>query len=545
MAVREKRVPSGKSWYETFEDVKFREERDSKLGPDSKQRRSHKSRLMKMLRRNKKKKKKGKLTLKKKYPRYSSNTMDSSSSPARVTVVDHLFMVDVSDGPVAKRTFADFIWLRRCLKAMFPGVALPGLPPAIGGFLFSRNDVEEKTSQGLEKYINTLLSTPYLRESEPFVLFVSSKKGFKTEKIRIENQLKAQGYTKVLMRYKKIFPRAFAMATSRRESVASMKLRVDRLRSFVESSKGPAEKLLSSSRELHEALVPLEIFAKAAIRQAALDSSLAEDLGFDFKVPPARLQNEGALRECREAWKRNFASHFEWEAQQADPLLESMEYHGVLLKSYHRADEQKLKFSRGSRAERASEQAETLLTLARVVTELILNLGCNDAWDNRRRRFEFEMQRFGKAQHKAMVALEKAIGSSEELSESAKRLNGKGDADSDEEEEEEEEFQEIYADDIEEDVRGRGLSIRHRGESQIAVVRNTLDHDQDPEGNPPGSPRRSTASLSACSSQSVPIMQVLAAMQTMARPKAGSRVYESCASGEGDPGSLRESALTH
>jgi len=451
MAVREKRAPSGKSWYETFEDVKFREERDSKLGNDAKQRPSHASRLMKMLRRNKKKKKKGKLTLKKKYPRYSSNTMDSSSSPARVTVVDHLFMVDVSDGPVAKRSFADFIWLRRCLKAMFPGVALPGLPPAIGGFLFSRNGVEEKTSQGLEKYVNTLLSTPYLRESEPFVLFVSTKKGFKTEKIRIENQLKTQGYTKVLLRYKKIFPRAFAMAAAQGESAVSMKKRVNRFRSFIESSKGPSEMLFSSSKKLHNALAPLERFAKAAIMQSELDSNVAKHLGYEFKIPPVKLKNEAALNECRAAWKLNFASHFEWEAQQADPLLESMEYHRVLLHSYHRAYEQKLKFPPGSqsqRAERASEQAKTLLMLARVVTELILNLGCNDAWDNRRRRFEFEMQRFGKAQHKAMVALKSAMGPSNETrtaSVGENKNNRNRDADSDEDLEEEEEFQEIYA----------------------------------------------------------------------------------------------------
>mmetsp|Transcript_12404 Transcript_12404/g.23754 ORF Transcript_12404/g.23754 Transcript_12404/m.23754 type:complete len:149 (+) Transcript_12404:29-475(+) len=148
-----------------------------------------------------------------------------------------------------------------------------------------------------------------------------------------------------------------------------------------------------------------------------------------------------------------------------------------------------------------------------------------------------------------MVALKSAMGPSNETrtaSVGENKNNRNRDADSDEDLEEEEEFQEIYANDIEEDARGRNLSLRRRGESQVAVVRNTIEHDPDPEGVPPGSPRRSTASLSMCSSQSVPVMQVLAAMQTLARPKTDSRPCDSsCVSGEGDPGSARGSSLTH
>lgn len=66
---------------------------------------------------------------------------------AKVSLRDHLYVVNLPRGAgTVRRRFGDVLWLNRALRATFPGITLPVLPPAVGGFLFS-NPEEELTAR--------------------------------------------------------------------------------------------------------------------------------------------------------------------------------------------------------------------------------------------------------------------------------------------------------------------------------------------------------------------------------------------------------------
>ena len=74
---------------------------------------------------------------------------------------------------IVNRRYSDFIWLRDCLKSLFPGDILPLLPKKkIGNRRFEK-DFLEKRKNGLQKFINEIINNEKYKATEVLIIFLS------------------------------------------------------------------------------------------------------------------------------------------------------------------------------------------------------------------------------------------------------------------------------------------------------------------------------------------------------------------------------------
>ena len=74
---------------------------------------------------------------------------------------------------MVNRRYSDFIWLRDCLKSLFPADILPLLPKKkIGNRRFEK-DFLEKREKGLQKFINKIANNERYKATEVLIIFLS------------------------------------------------------------------------------------------------------------------------------------------------------------------------------------------------------------------------------------------------------------------------------------------------------------------------------------------------------------------------------------
>jgi len=392
-------------WYESFSDIKHRQTLESTF-KDSRRKSGGTQHISKhshsLSKRNSRK-----ATVGKRYP-----TFTLPRNPASVALVDHCFVVYITDGPVAKRRFADFLWLERCLRLAFPCVPLPYLPPPIGSFFFRNPTDEHKTRETLERFIRIVLATPFLRESVPFVNFVAKKSSFKASKNKIESQIRSCSKEDILKRYEKLFPRAFALARAEKSSVDHIEKRVGRLKAFLLNEKEVSSSISEATKNIAEAyrglVSPAKEFAKAERARNSLQRAIAGHLGLELDIQSSKFMQRkfnlwpDAVKRTALSWKTRMGEHFDWEELQPNPLLHAIKQHEELVSSYRKAEAMYTKLSAGQSLKAIATKAElgTLISLLRVTTTLILRMGSRDLWRNRSLRFQHKMQRFIRQQHK-------------------------------------------------------------------------------------------------------------------------------------------------
>ena len=74
---------------------------------------------------------------------------------------------------IVNRRYSDFIWLRDCLKSLFPGDILPILPKKKIGNRRFENDFLEKRKNGLQKFINEIVNNEKYKTTEVLTIFLS------------------------------------------------------------------------------------------------------------------------------------------------------------------------------------------------------------------------------------------------------------------------------------------------------------------------------------------------------------------------------------
>jgi len=73
---------------------------------------------------------------------------------------------------MVNRRYSDFIWLRDCLKSLFPADILPLLPKKkIGNRRFEK-DFLEKREKGLQKFINKIVNNERYKATEVLIIFL-------------------------------------------------------------------------------------------------------------------------------------------------------------------------------------------------------------------------------------------------------------------------------------------------------------------------------------------------------------------------------------
>ena len=86
---------------------------------------------------------------------------------------------------LVNRRYSDFIWLKDCLKNLFPGDVLPILPKKkIGNRRFEENFLNKRT-QGLQKFLNDIVNNEKYKATEVLNIFLSS-----AERNLFEQQMK-------------------------------------------------------------------------------------------------------------------------------------------------------------------------------------------------------------------------------------------------------------------------------------------------------------------------------------------------------------------
>ena len=74
---------------------------------------------------------------------------------------------------IVNRRYSDFIWLRDCLKNLFPSDIIPMLPKKkIGNRRFEK-DFLEKREKGLQKFINKIVNNEKYKATEILIIFLS------------------------------------------------------------------------------------------------------------------------------------------------------------------------------------------------------------------------------------------------------------------------------------------------------------------------------------------------------------------------------------
>ena len=74
---------------------------------------------------------------------------------------------------IVNRRYSDFIWLRDCLKALFPGDMIPLLPKKKIGNRRFESDFIEKRKDGLQKFINEIINSEKYKTTEVLMIFLS------------------------------------------------------------------------------------------------------------------------------------------------------------------------------------------------------------------------------------------------------------------------------------------------------------------------------------------------------------------------------------
>ena len=74
---------------------------------------------------------------------------------------------------VVNRRYSDFIWLRNCLVAMFPGELIPQLPKKKLGNRRFEKDFVNKRQNSLQHFLNEILEKENFKSSEPLLIFLS------------------------------------------------------------------------------------------------------------------------------------------------------------------------------------------------------------------------------------------------------------------------------------------------------------------------------------------------------------------------------------
>ena len=74
---------------------------------------------------------------------------------------------------VVNRRYSDFIWLRNCLVAMFPGELIPQLPKKKLGNRRFEKDFVNKRQNSLQHFLNAILEKENFKSSEPLLIFLS------------------------------------------------------------------------------------------------------------------------------------------------------------------------------------------------------------------------------------------------------------------------------------------------------------------------------------------------------------------------------------
>ena len=89
---------------------------------------------------------------------------------------------------IVNRRYSDFIWLRDCLKTLFPGDMIPLLPKKKLGNRRFENDFLEKRKNGLQKYINEIINNEKYKTTEVLMIFLScSERNIFEQKMKIIN----------------------------------------------------------------------------------------------------------------------------------------------------------------------------------------------------------------------------------------------------------------------------------------------------------------------------------------------------------------------
>lgn len=74
---------------------------------------------------------------------------------------------------LVSRRYSDFLWLRDCLRFLFPVELIPQLPgKKLGGRRFE-DDFIEKRTKGLQKFLDDILCNENLKSAEPLITFLS------------------------------------------------------------------------------------------------------------------------------------------------------------------------------------------------------------------------------------------------------------------------------------------------------------------------------------------------------------------------------------
>ena len=71
------------------------------------------------------------------------------------------------------RRYSDFLWLRECLKSMFPSEIIPLLPKKKMGNRRFEDDFIKKRTVGLQKFLDEILSKEYFKATECLIDFLS------------------------------------------------------------------------------------------------------------------------------------------------------------------------------------------------------------------------------------------------------------------------------------------------------------------------------------------------------------------------------------
>ena len=74
---------------------------------------------------------------------------------------------------IVNRRYSDFIWLRDCIKSLFPGDVLPLLPKKKLGNRRFEQDFLEKRKNGLQKFMNEIVNNEKYKATEILTIFLS------------------------------------------------------------------------------------------------------------------------------------------------------------------------------------------------------------------------------------------------------------------------------------------------------------------------------------------------------------------------------------
>ena len=90
---------------------------------------------------------------------------------------------------IVYRRYSDFIWLRDCLKSLFPSEIIPLLPKKKMGNRRFEQDFIKKRTEGLQKFLNEILTKEHFKATECLIDFLSMQ-----ERVSFEQKMKTVNY---------------------------------------------------------------------------------------------------------------------------------------------------------------------------------------------------------------------------------------------------------------------------------------------------------------------------------------------------------------